>query len=98
MYYHEPGLTTLQKTGVITQDAQSRVIDIHKKPQQSQSNWPVHPFYIYRIEDIPLIFDYLAQGWKTEATGNLVRLMYRNIFDCMANAGKKNGHRDRGML
>ncbi len=50
--HYEPSLQALQKTGVLTMDAGSRVLAIQEKPRAPASNWAVPPFYLYKESDL----------------------------------------------
>ena len=69
--HYEPSLAALQKTGVVELDENRRVLAMHEKPQQPPSHWAVPPFYLYRAEDIPLLFQAASGGCGHDAPGNL---------------------------
>ncbi len=75
MCYHEPELKRLQRTGVISIDANMKVLEMQEKPERPISNWAVPPFYIYRQSDLPLIKDCPTHGCGTDAPGNLAHYM-----------------------
>lgn len=78
MYYHEPELKKLQRTGVIDLDKDNRVVLMQEKPQEPVSNRAVPPFYIYSKEDLPLILTALENGCGFDAPGNLASYLARN--------------------
>ncbi len=75
MYYHEPELKRLQRTGVISVDNNMKVLVMQEKPEHPISNWAVPPFYLYRKQDLPLIKDCLNHGCGTDAPGNLAHYL-----------------------
>lgn len=75
MYYHEPSLKRLQRTGVIAIDDDSRVLEMQEKPEKPVSEWAVPPFYIYRRDDLPLIRDCMNHGCGFDAPGNLAHYL-----------------------
>ena len=75
MYYHEPSLKRLQRTGVIAIDDDSRVLEMQEKPEKPVSEWAVPPFYIYRRDDLPLICDCMNHGCGFDAPGNLAHYL-----------------------
>ena len=75
MYYHEPELRKLQRTGVIDIDGSHRVLQMQEKPEKPVSEWAVPPFYIYHHTDLPLIKDCLNHGCGFDAPGNLAHYL-----------------------
>ena len=75
MCHHEPEIYKLQRTGVIEVDGDFRVLQMQEKPQVPVSHWAVPPFYIYKLEDLPLVRSAIAGGCGTDAPGNLAHYM-----------------------
>lgn len=82
MYYHEPSIEKLQRTGVITLDPTGRVISMEEKPKNPPSHFAVPPFYLYEADDVRFIRDTVNAVTPSnddhgilDAPGNLVRLM-----------------------
>lgn len=75
MYYHEPELKKLQRTGVIDIDTNHLVLMMQEKPEKPVSEWAVPPFYIYHHTDLPLIKDCLNHGCGFDAPGNLAHYL-----------------------
>ncbi len=75
MCHHEPELKRLQRTGVITVDADMKVLEMQEKPQAPKSHWAVPPFYIYSRGDLPLIKACLDHGCGCDAPGDLARYL-----------------------
>ena len=90
MYYHEPELKRLQRTGVIALDDQQRVLEMQEKPERPVSEWAVPPFYIYRREDMPLIRDCMNHGCGFDAPGNLAHyLVDRTVIHAWCMPGHR---------
>lgn len=75
MFYHEPSLKRLQRTGVIAIDDNMRVLQMQEKPSEPVSEWAVPPFYIYSRADMPLIQDCMNHGCGFDAPGNLAHYL-----------------------
>lgn len=75
MYYHEPELKKLQRTGVIAVDDKMRVLQMQEKPEKPVSEMAVPPFYIYKKSDMPLIKDCMNHGCGFDAPGNLAHYL-----------------------
>ena len=75
MCHHEPEIYKLQRTGVIAVDDNMKVLQMQEKPEVPVSHWAVPPFYIYRMEDIPLILTALSNGCGSDAPGNLAHYL-----------------------
>jgi glucose-1-phosphate thymidylyltransferase len=75
MCHHEPELRLLQRTGVISVDADMKVLEMQEKPERPVSHWAVPPFYLYRRADLPLIRDCLLHGCGQDAPGNLAHYL-----------------------
>ncbi len=75
MYYHEPELKRLQRTGVIEIDDNQKVLQMQEKPERPVSEWAVPPFYIYHRNDLPLIKDCMNHGCGFDAPGNLAHYL-----------------------
>ena len=75
MFYHEPSLKRLQRTGVIAINDDMRVLQMQEKPSEPVSEWAVPPFYIYRRADMPLIRDCMNHGCGFDAPGNLTHYL-----------------------
>lgn len=75
MCHHEPSLDKLRRTGVITVDADMRVLAMQEKPQVPASHWAVPPFYLYSHADLPLVRTCLEHGCGRDAPGNLAHFL-----------------------
>ncbi len=76
----------LQTSGIITVDAEQRVLTFDEKPDEPRSNLAVPPFYLYRQETLPLLRQYLRAGENPDAPGHFIpwlierRPVYAYIF------------------
>ena len=75
MCHHEPELKRLQRTGVIAVDENMMVLEMQEKPQVPVSHWAVPPFYLYKKDDLPLIYDCMNHGCGFDAPGNLAHYL-----------------------
>ena len=75
MCHYEPSVKALQKTGVVTLDADNRVLQMEEKPREPKSHWAVPPFYLYRREELGLIRSAIDNGCKYDAPGNLAHFL-----------------------
>ena len=75
MFYKEPELKKLQRTGVISIDDNMRVLLMQEKPEKPVSEMAVPPFYIYKKDDLPLIKDCMNHGCGFDAPGNLAHYL-----------------------
>jgi glucose-1-phosphate thymidylyltransferase len=75
MYYEEPELKNLQRTGVIAIDENHRVLEMQEKPVAPVSNHAVPPFYVYKKKDLPLIRTSIENGCGFDAPGNLAHFL-----------------------
>ncbi|MBQ4282771.1 MAG: nucleotidyltransferase family protein [Lachnospira sp.] len=75
MYYYEPELDRLRRTGVIDIDGEGKVLSMQEKPQNPVSNYAVPPFYIYAKDDLHWIREAVVSGVNVDAPGNLLSKM-----------------------
>ena len=62
----------LRRTGVLTLDGDSRVLDMLEKPQDPPSGWACPPLYFYQPWVWPLLRDYLEQNPESDSPGSFV--------------------------
>jgi glucose-1-phosphate thymidylyltransferase len=67
----------LKRTGVIEVDGCMKVISFEEKPKEPRTNLAVPPFYLYRMETVPLIKVYLDEGNNPDAPGNFIPWLIR---------------------
>ena len=90
MTHYEPDISALQHTGVITVDANDRVLEMQEKPREPKSHYAVPPFYIYKKSDIKFIQKCVLEGCNTDAPGNLVAAMLaKTVFHAWHMTGKR---------
>jgi len=90
MTHYEPDISALQRTGVITIDANDRVLEMQEKPREPKSHYAVPPFYIYKKSDIKFIQEYVLEGCNTDAPGNLVAgMLVKTVFHAWRMTGKR---------
>ena len=79
MMYYEPKLHKLQKSGVVVVGEEDRVIDMKEKPREPRSTWCCPPFYFIIKNDIPLIAKGISAGCETDAPGNFMAWLYKQV-------------------
>ena len=70
--YYEPSEARLTKCGVVSIDAQDKIIEMAEKPQHPKSHWCCPPFYFYTREDAKRVADGIAAGCGTDAPGSYI--------------------------
>lgn len=75
MYYYEPEIDRLKRTGVIEIDESGKVLSMAEKPAEPATHYAVPPFYIYAKEDLHYISEAVASGVNVDAPGNLLSKM-----------------------
>lgn len=78
MRYYEADVKRLTKSGVATIDTTDRILKMHEKPQNPESNWCTPPFYFYVKEDIKKIKQAIADGCGVDAPGSFVAWLCKN--------------------
>ncbi len=90
MYYEEPSLNALRRTGVVVLNPEGRVLEMEEKPMEPKSILAVPPFYIYSHRDIHLILDCIENGCGFDAPGNLARhICGRSVVHAWKMPGKR---------
>ena len=70
MRHYEPSIEKLRRTGVVTVNEKSKVLQMQEKPEKPQSNWAVPPFYIYPRNVLKCILEGIAsKSCDTDAPG-----------------------------
>ena len=72
MRYFEPSIEKLRKTGVLTVDADGRILSMEEKPAEPKSHWCCPPFYFYRKCDVPLVKAGIDGGCGVDAPGSFI--------------------------
>ncbi len=58
--------------GIVTLNADNRVLEFEEKPENPKSKWAVPAFYIYPAAILPRISEYLNAGGTSDAPGHFV--------------------------
>ncbi len=72
MTYKENDVTRLRRTGVIEMDTENRVISFEEKPLNPKSNNAVPPFYIFKKDNLKLIYKGIESGCAVDAPGMFI--------------------------
>ncbi len=72
MRHFQPDIARLRRTGVCVIDDNDLILSMEEKPQEPKSNWAVPPFYFYKAEDLPLLFEAINSGLNVDAPGSFV--------------------------
>ena len=70
MCHEEKSIPALQRTAVITVDADDKITSYEEKPKEPKGELAVPPFYYYRAEDIKRIQEALDAGCGYDAPGS----------------------------
>ena len=79
MCHDQPSIEKLQRTGVIVQDDNDKVLNMEEKPQEPKSHWAVPPFYIYLKKDLEKVRHSVENGCGKDAPGNLAHYMVEQV-------------------
>ena len=69
---HETDKAKLRRTGVLSLDDDSRVLDMAEKPDEPCSSWGCPPLYFYQPWVWPLLEDYLKDNPDSDSPGSFV--------------------------
>lgn len=72
MRHFQDNLERLKRTGVCEIDETDRILSMEEKPAVPKSNWAVPPFYYYKKEDLPLLYEAISKGLSVDAPGSFV--------------------------
>ena len=72
MRYYEADAKKLSRSGVVTLDANQKVLAMAEKPQEPQSHWCCPAFYYYTAQDAARLAEGIADGCHTDAPGSYV--------------------------
>ena len=72
MRYYEPSDTKLLKCGVVTIDADDRVLRMTEKSPTPETHWACPPFYYYTAADAQLVGKGIEAGCGTDAPGSYI--------------------------
>ena len=72
MRYYEPDEKKLLKCGVVTVDANDKILRMTEKSPTPETHWCTPPFYYYTEGDATRISDAIADGCGTDAPGSYI--------------------------
>lgn len=72
MRYYEPDDKKLLKTGVVTTDANDKILKMTEKSPTPETHWCTPPFYYYTKNDAKLVKEGIAAGCGTDAPGSYI--------------------------
>ena len=72
MRYYEPNGQKLLKCGVVTVDADDRILRMTEKSSTPETHWCCPPFYYYTKADARLVEQGIAAGCGTDAPGSYI--------------------------
>lgn len=72
MRYYEPSFQKLLKSGVVTVDAQDKILRMTEKVPNPETHWVSVAFYYYPREAVGLIHQALAEGCGADAPGSFL--------------------------
>ena len=72
MRYYEPNDQKLLKCGVVTIDADDRILLMTEKSPSPATHWCCPPFYFYTKEDVKLVKKGIENGCGTDAPGSYI--------------------------
>ena len=72
MRYYEPDDKKLLKTGVVTIDANDKILKMTEKSPTPETHWCTPPFYYYTKNDAKLVKEGIAAGCGTDAPGSYI--------------------------
>lgn len=72
MYYIEPDIDRLTRTGVIEINEDGYIISMEEKPKYPKSNYAVPPFYWLKNSDIKLLLNIFKKQVKIDSMGKII--------------------------
>ena len=77
MRYYEPEHKKLLKCGIVTVDAQDRILNMTEKSPEPATHWCCPPFYYYTREDARLVKKGIEAGCGVDAPGSYAAWLCR---------------------
>lgn len=72
MRFYQPDTGKLLKSGVVTVDADDRILRMTEKSPAPESHWVCPPFYYFLREDVRWVAEAVGDGCGTDAPGSFV--------------------------
>lgn len=79
MRHFEEKKEKLQKTAVLTIDANDKVLLMEEKPAEPKTNWACPPFYFYVKDDVKLVKTGTEQGCAVDAPGSFASWLSQRV-------------------
>ncbi len=79
MRYYEPSESKLLKCGVVTIDADDRVLRMTEKSPTPETHWACPPFYYYTAADAHRVGQGIAAGCGTDAPGSFIAWLCEQV-------------------
>ncbi len=90
MRFYEPDEQKLLKCGVVTVDADDRVLRMTEKSPTPETHWCCPPFYYYTRQDAKLVARGIQEGCGTDAPGSYIAwLCKQTSVHAMEMPGKR---------
>ena len=90
MRYYEPDAKKLSKSGVVSANAENRVLRMDEKPAEPATHWCCPPFYYYTKEDARLVQKGIESGCGTDAPGSYIAwLCGQTVVHAMEMPGRR---------
>ena len=90
MRYYEPSSERLLKCGVVTVDADDRVLRMTEKSPTPETHWACPPFYYYTASDAERVGKGIEAGCGTDAPGSYIAWLCGQVT---VHAMEMPGHR-----
>jgi glucose-1-phosphate thymidylyltransferase len=74
--HHEPDPEVIKLYGVVELDADDKIVSFEEKPAEPRSELAATAAYLYGLEHLALLDDYLAEDNSPDAPGNFVAWLY----------------------
>lgn len=90
MRYYEPENKKLLKCGVVTVDAEDKILAMTEKSPTPATHWACPPFYYYTAQDAKLVQKGIESGCGTDAPGSYIAwLCTQTTVHAMEMPGKR---------
>lgn len=90
MRYFEGSTEKLKKCGVVSIDADDKIVEMAEKPAEPKSNWCCPPFYYYTKADAKLVAKGIESGCGVDAPGSYIAWLCKQVsVHAMEMPGKR---------